>query len=244
MYHCSFNHYKFSMLTWLSKSTPFPVLEKALTNPSGLVAAGGDLTPARLIDAYRQGIFPWYSEGEPIMWWSLDPRMVMFPNEFKLHRSLEKVVRSKRFTVTRDTAFAQVIHNCAQTPRAGQGGTWIQPEMIEAYIELHRLGYAHSVETWLDSTLVGGLYGIKLGPVFFGESMFAHITDASKVAFAHLIQHLKSLDVKVIDCQQQTAHLTSLGARPIARSEFRKMLDSLIQLPVKAERWSAKDDAT
>jgi leucyl/phenylalanyl-tRNA---protein transferase len=219
-------------LLWLNQDTPFPALSQALREPPGLLAAGGDLSPARLISAYRQGIFPWFGEGDPILWWSLNPRMVLIPAEFKLHRSLKKVVNADRFRVSHNTVFDRVIHSCAQTAREGQDGTWIQPEMIEAYCELHRLGYAHSFESWDADTLVGGLYGLKLGRVFFGESMFTHVTDASKVAFVHLVSHLQTLGVELIDCQQQTKHLASFGARPIPLSDFRSMLDRLICDPI------------
>jgi leucyl/phenylalanyl-tRNA---protein transferase len=229
-------------IRWLEGDDPFPPLTHASRGPhgpDGLLAAGGDLSSRRLIDAYRQGIFPWYSAGDPILWWSPEPRMVLFPSEFRCSRSLTKRLRSNTFVVRTDTAFADVITRCAQASRPGQDGTWIQPEMIAAYIELHRLGYAHSVETWQDDVLVGGLYGLHLGHVFFGESMFAHASDASKVALAHLVQRLLTMRVEMIDCQQQTSHLASMGARPIARADFRQRLDQLIESKPSPVSWRA-----
>jgi len=216
------------MLAWLGSSTPFPPVTCALDEPNGLLAAGGDLSPPRLVDAYSHGIFPWYSGGQPILWWSPDPRMVLFTDELRVSRSLRRRVSSGAFQVRTDSAFAKVISACAATPRAGQGGTWITAEMIEAYVAMHRLGYAHSVEAWQDGQLVGGLYGLAIGRVFFGESMFAHATDASKVALVHLVARLQRLGVPLIDCQQETRHLASLGARPIPRERFAAKLAELI----------------
>ena len=216
------------MITWLRDGAPFPPVRAALPEPNGLLAVGGDLSPARLVDAYRHGIFPWYSEGQPIMWWSPDPRMVLYVDEVRVTRSLRKRAQSGRFETRIDTAFREVIHACATTPREGQGGTWITPEMVDAYCMLHRQGYAHSVESWRDGELVGGLYGLALGRVFFGESMFAHESDASKVALVRLVAHLQQLDVPLIDCQQETSHLASLGARPIPRARFAAHLSELI----------------
>ena len=216
------------MIAWLSARTPFPPVETALSQPNGLLAAGADLSPARLVAAYRQGIFPWYSEGQPILWWSPDPRMVLPVAEFRASRSLRKRVRAGIFETRIDTDFPAVIAACARTPRAGQDGTWIMPEMVDAYCELHRQGYAHSIESWRDDRLVGGLYGIALGRVFFGESMFAHETDASKVALAALVAQLQRLAVPLIDCQQETAHLATFGARPIPRARFAAHLAELI----------------
>ena len=216
------------VITWLRDGMAFPPIHMALAEPSGLLAVGGDLSPGRLVDAYRHGIFPWYSADQPIMWWSPDPRMVLYVDEFRLTRSLRKRAQSGRFETRIDTAFRQVIEACALTPREGQGGTWITPEMVDAYCELHRRGYAHSVESWRDGELVGGLYGLALGRVFFGESMFAHETDASKVALVALVAHLQQSGVPLIDCQQETAHLASLGARPIPRSRFAAHLVELI----------------
>jgi leucyl/phenylalanyl-tRNA--protein transferase len=212
------------VIPWLSTNPVFPPVASALVEPNGLLAAGGDLSPERILAAYRQGIFPWYSAGEPILWWSPDPRMVLFPAELKISRSLSKVLRNQSYEVTLDTAFAQVIAACAATPREGQHGTWITTEMQAAYGQLHELGYAHSVEVWMDDKLVGGLYGMALGQAFCGESMFSHHRDASKIAFAHLCVHLQRLGFGIIDCQMETKHLASLGARPIPRSEFVALL--------------------
>ena len=216
------------MIPWLSAQSPFPPLEAALADPGGLLAAGADLSPERIVAAYRQGIFPWYSDGQPILWWSPDPRMVLPVAEFRVSRSLRKRVRAGTFETRIDTDFRAVIGACARTPREGQGGTWITPEMADAYCELHRRGYAHSIESWRDGRLVGGLYGIALGRVFFGESMFAHETDASKVALVALVAQLQRLGVPLIDCQQETAHLATFGARPIPRATFAAQLAELI----------------
>ncbi|NPA54291.1 MAG: leucyl/phenylalanyl-tRNA--protein transferase [Aquificae bacterium] len=193
------------------------------------LAAGGDLSPERLIFAYSLGIFPWYSEKEPILWWSPDPRMVLFPEELKVSRSLKKVLKNKGFEVKFNTNFEEVIKNCASVPRPGQKGIWLTDEMIEAYIKLHKLGFAHSVETYLDGKLVGGLYGVALGGVFFGESMFHLVSDASKVAFVHLVEKLKSLNFDVIDCQQSTPHMARFGAREIPRKKFLDILKKSIK---------------
>jgi leucyl/phenylalanyl-tRNA--protein transferase len=219
------------MIPWLpdnpAHDAPFPPLAVALREPNGLLALGGDLSPERLLAAYRRGIFPWYSEGEPILWWSPDPRMVLFPEELRITRAFAKVLRNRPYEVRLDTAFAQVVAACATTPREGQAGTWITPEMQAAYRRLHELGYAHSVETWVDGRLAGGLYGIALGRAFYGESMFSRQRDASKIALAHLCAHLKRRGFGIIDCQMETAHLSSLGARPIPRQEFSAWLDRL-----------------
>lgn len=211
------------MIPWLEPHDPFPPVSRALAEPNGLLAAGGDLTPQRLMAAYRRGIFPWYSTGEPILWWSPDPRMVLFPNELKISRSLARTLRRAGYTVRLDTAFARVIAACA-APRKENPGTWISPEMQTAYLRLHQLGYAHSVETWVGEgdrkVLAGGLYGIAIGRVFYGESMFARVSDASKIALAHLCRLLEKRGFAVIDCQMNTAHLASLGAREIPRREF------------------------
>jgi leucyl/phenylalanyl-tRNA--protein transferase len=216
------------VISWLSAKLTFPPLSAALEAPNGLLAVGGDLSPARLLAAYRAGIFPWFSEGQPILWWSPDPRMVLYVDEFRISRSLAKRVRSDIFETRVDSAFRSVIEACADTPRAGQGGTWITSVMIDAYCELHRLGYAHSVESWRDGHLVGGLYGLALGRMFFGESMFAHETDASKVALVQLVASLQRQQVPLIDCQQETRHLAALGARPIPRATFAAHLAELI----------------
>ncbi len=212
------------MIPWLPPQPRFPPLESALAEPNGLLAAGGDLRPERLIKAYRAGIFPWYAEGEPILWWSPDPRLVLFPDEFKLSRSLAKTLRRADFEVRCDSDFEQAVAACA-APRQGAGGTWISPEMQRAYLRLHQLGYAHSVEVWSAGRLVGGLYGVALGAVFYGESMWSAVRDASKIALAHLCRHLENHAYAVIDCQMTTSHLCSLGARELARSEFAALLE-------------------
>lgn len=231
------------MIPWLENIERFPPLELALREPNGLLCAGGDLTPQRLVMAYLKGIFPWYSPGEPILWWSPDPRMVLFPAEFKLSRSLRKTLRKANYRVRLDTRFKAVIEACARTSRKDQAGTWITPEIQAAYVKLHELGYAHSVETWLDDRLVGGLYGIAIGKMFYGESMFAHATDASKIALAHLVRFLADNGFGLIDCQMNTAHLASLGAREIPRSEFTGHLRRLTATPPLCGRWAA-DAAT
>lgn len=218
------------MLAWLQPGAAFPPLENALTEPPGLLAAGGELSPQRLIDAYSKGIFPWYNEGDPVLWWSPDPRMVLFPRELKISRSLAKRLRRKDYEVRLDTAFVAVMQACAG-PRDGQAGTWITHDVIAGYSRLHELGFAHSVETWVENELVGGLYGVALGRAFYGESMFTRITDASKIAFAHLVRQLERWQFGIIDCQMRTAHLASLGAREIPRAEFRRSLDELVNYP-------------
>ncbi len=227
------------MIHWLSDDEPFPSVSTALRSPSGLLAAGADLSPARLIDAYRHGIFPWFNNGDPVLWWSTDPRMVLFVDEFRASRSLTKrLARASadpRMAIRCDSAFEAVIRACA-APRDSQGGTWIVDAMVDAYIELHRIGIAHSVETWIDGTLAGGLYGVAIGRMFFGESMFARTTDASKIALAHLVAFAKSEGMPMLDCQQQTAHLASLGARPIAREDFVQRVAALVERPA-ITRW-------
>jgi leucyl/phenylalanyl-tRNA--protein transferase len=214
-----------TQLSWLDENTlSFPPPNTALTDPNGLLAAGGDLSVERLLLAYRQGIFPWYEEDQPILWWSPSPRAVLFPEDFKLSKSLKKTLRRGTFTVSCDTAFDQVIQHCADTPRHDQNGTWINDDMIDAYDQLHKLGHAHSIETWQDNQLVGGLYGIAIGRVFFGESMFSLKTDASKVAFVHLTAQLKEWQFPMIDCQVSNPHLISLGAKEISRNDFEKHL--------------------
>lgn len=229
------------MIPWLAAATPFPPLEKALAQPNGLLCAGGDLSPARLLDAYRQGIFPWFSPGEPILWWSPDPRMVLFPAEFHISRSLARTLRAGRYEIRLDSAFFRVIEACATTPRRGQPGTWITPEMQAAYTALFELGWAHSVETWVSDNgrdeLVGGLYGIAIGRMFYGESMFAHRSDASKIAAAHLARFLEAHGFGMIDCQMRTAHLASLGAREISRDAFRERLQTLTAIDAVPCRW-------
>lgn len=228
------------MIPWLlSDPAWFPAPHNALAEPNGLLAAGGDLSPPRLLAAYRRGIFPWYSPGDPILWWSPDPRLVLFPAELKISRSLAKTLRNKAYSVRLDTAFAAVTRACAQTPRNGQPGTWITVEMQTAYGEMHRLGYAHSVETWIDGRLAGGLYGMALGRVFYGESMFSLKPDASKVALAHLCVYLERLGFGIIDCQMETPHLISLGARPISRDAFLAALDRFVTTEGMPGPWPA-----
>ena len=214
-------------IPWIEVNTPLPPPQNAQkigTPLAGLVAAGGDLSASRLHDAYSQGIFPWFSDGQPVLWWSPDPRMVLRVEEFKLHRSLRKTLlkfqRSSDHELRFDTAFEQVIRHCAEHRRSGQSGTWITPEMIQAYLELHRLGFAHSIETWVQGQLVGGLYCVSIGDTLFGESMFALQTDASKIALAGLVAFARSQGLTWIDCQQNTRHLASLGAKEIPRSDF------------------------
>ena len=218
-------------------SLSFPDTSLALREPDGLLAVGGDLAPDRLLAAYRRGIFPWYSEEQPILWWSPDPRTVLFPERLSISRSLRKRLRQMRFQVTLDQAFDDVINACAE-PRPGSSGTWITAEMNEAYSRLHRSGYAHSVECRHQGKLVGGLYGVALGRVFFGESMFSHETDASKVAFAHLVRQLAAWDFALIDCQVYSSHLASLGAEEISRSEFVKQLDLLCDTGARPGPWT------
>lgn len=217
------------MIPWLPESPHFPPVSRALTEPNGLLAAGGDLSPQRLLAAYRRGIFPWFSPGDPILWWSPDPRMVLYPRELRISRSLAKTLRNADYEVRVDSDFAQVARHCADTPREGQNGTWIVPEMQAAYAELHRLGYVHTVEVWRDGRMIGGLYGVALGGAFYGESMFSHASNASKIALAHLCALLDARDFGIIDCQMETAHLSSLGARPIARRDFVAALDALAE---------------
>lgn len=226
------------MIPWLTPDTPFPPLENALIEPNGLLAAGGDLSPQRLLAAYRHGAFPWYSPGQPILWWSPQPRMVLFPQELKITRSLARRLKRKDYEVRADSAFRAVMQACAATPRPDQDGTWIVPELIEAYCALHALGYAHSVETWIDGELAGGLYGVCIGRMFYGESMFHRSTDASKIAFAHLVRHMVKHGYGMIDCQMRTSHLASLGAREIPREEFAARLSALVNLPGQYEPWN------
>jgi leucyl/phenylalanyl-tRNA--protein transferase len=212
---------------WLEPGEIFPSVEKAWgasSDAPGLLAAGGDLSVQTLKSAYSEGIFPWFSDGQPILWWSTDPRMALKVDQFRLHRSLRRVLirfaKSERCEIRIDTAFAQVIQSCATAPRQGHPGTWIVPEMIQAYTRLHLAGLAHSVETWVDGTLVGGLYCVALGKAVFGESMFAHQTDASKIALAALVAFSRNHGISLIDCQQNTNHLASLGALEMPRAQF------------------------
>jgi len=237
------------VIPWLqSESDPLPRTRHALARESeapGLLAAGGELTPRRLEEAYGQGVFPWYSEGQPVLWWSPDPRMVLLVEEFKLARSLRKTVarfaRTPGCEVRIDSAFRRVIEACARAPRPGQDGTWIVPEMVEAYVRWHRLGKVHSFETWVDGELAGGLYGASLGRMFFGESMFAHRTDASKIALAALVCFCREHGIEMIDCQQKTGHLASLGGREIARADFEHRLRAALAAP-PIDRWTYDAD--
>jgi len=255
------------LIPWLTVDSPFPPVERALREPDGLLAAGGGLSETRLLEGYRQGIFPWFSPGDPVLWWSPDPRMVLIPDEFKISRSLAKVLRKNAYEVRTDTAFESVMRSCA-APRKGHSGTWINEDMIAAYCTLHRLGYAHSVEVWLDKglsqfhfegqarrrrmndadsasstarseegsqhsftdemELVGGVYGVSIGRMFYGESMFSLVSNASKIALAHLAGQLGRWRFGMIDCQMYTPHLASLGAREIPRREFIARLQELI----------------
>ena len=219
---------------WIEPGTfcyDFPDVSLALTEPDGLLAIGGDLSDKRLLSAYQSGIFPWYSEGEPILWWSPNPRFVMFPQHLKISRSLRKTIKQKRFRISINENFEGVIKACAHTKRKDQAGTWITEEMMNAYRSLHAHGFAYSVEAWDKEILVGGLYGIAIGQVFFGESMFSHQTDASKVAFATFVKHIEQLGIRLIDCQVYTDHLASLGAAAVSRNEFIQMLNELCKKP-------------
>ncbi len=229
------------MIPWLGPDDPFPPLEAALEEPNGLLAAGDDLSPQRVLDAYARGIFPWFNPGEPVLWWSPDPRMVLFPAELKVSRSLTRTLRRGGFEVRADTAFRAVMEACA-APRDGQPGTWITPAMITTYTRLHALGFAHSIETWVDGELVGGLYGMALGRMFYGESMFVRRTDASKIAFVHLVRQLTRWGFGLVDCQMKTAHLASLGAREIPRAEFAQRLGELIHSPPIPGPWRLEPD--
>jgi leucyl/phenylalanyl-tRNA--protein transferase len=213
-------------ITWLApEGDPqwFPPLEQALDEPEGLLAAGGDLAPQRLLAAYRRGIFPWYSAGQPVLWWSPNPREVLDPREFKCSRSLAKTLRNRGFEITFDRDFATVVQSCAAR-RENSPGTWITTEMHAAYCTLFQRGHAHSVEVSLDGKLVGGLYGVLLGRMFFGESMFSRERDASKAALAHLVEKGLVAGLQLIDCQLPTPHLRSLGSKPMTRSEFSKLV--------------------
>jgi leucyl/phenylalanyl-tRNA--protein transferase len=224
------------MVYWLNPGDPFPPPSLALHDPNGLLAVGGDLAPDTLLAAYRAGIFPWFNDDQPIMWWSPDPRMVLYPREFVMRRSLAKRIRNGGFEVRLDTSFTRVMTACS-SPRAGQAGTWISPAMIEAYTILHQRGYGHSVETWLDGKLVGGLYGVAIGRMFYGESMFSRVADASKVALSALCAQLDLWDFGMIDCQMNTPHLESMGGREIPRALFIQTLHELVNLPHRPGPW-------
>lgn len=219
----------------LPKDIVFP--PPHLAEHDGLLAVGGDLSVKRLLLAYSMGIFPWYSVDSPILWWSPDPRLVLFPGELKISRSLRQTIRKGTYSVTMDSAFEEVIRTCAGIHRTDKGGTWITEDMMRAYIRLHKAGFAHSVESWADGELCGGLYGVSLGSVFFGESMFAQRNDASKVAFSGLVERLQEWGCSVIDCQVTTAHLRRFGAREISRDEFLALLDEGLKQPTRKGNW-------
>jgi leucyl/phenylalanyl-tRNA---protein transferase len=229
------------VIPWLEPEQPFPAVHRALREPNGLLAAGGDLSVERLVAAYRQGIFPWYGEGQPVLWWSPDPRMVLYPREIAVSRSLRKRLRKRDFELRVDTCFVRVMRACAK-PRPGQGGTWITDDMLKAYTSLHAAGIAHSVETWIDGDLAGGLYGVALGGVFFGESMFSRATDASKIALVHLARQLARWNFGIVDCQMATPHLASLGAREIQRKDFVRALSELVNYPTRTGKWRFDND--
>lgn len=231
-------------LHWLDPRDPpnrFPDSRRALRDPDGLLAVGGDLSVERLLAAYRRGIFPWYSDDQPILWWSPDPRAVLFPGELRVSRSLRRTLRKNRFAVSVDRDFDSVISACAQD--RDEPGTWITADMLEAYRELHRYGAAHSVETWQDEKLAGGLYGVNIGGVFFGESMFSRHSDASKVALVRLVALCRKVGIRLIDCQLASAHLATLGARQISREQFEALLQKHVELP-SPSAWSRPPQST
>ena len=218
------------------ESGGFPDINLAMKEPNGLLAVGGNLTPKRLIDAYKKGIFPWYTEGQPILWCSPDPRSVLFPDKLNISRSTIKKIRQEKYQITVDRAFKQVISQCAE-PRADGNGTWLTPQMIDAYYNLHELGYAHSAECWQGDELVGGLYGVSIGRVFFGESMYSRNSDASKIAFIHLATQLKEWGYSMIDCQVHSKYLQSLGASVIPRQEYINLINHWTKLPALNKQW-------
>ena len=224
------------MLAWLEAKDPFPPVERALKDPNGLLAAGGELSVERLLEAYRRGVFPWYSGAEPVLWWSPDPRMVLYCEELKVSRSLGKSLRNKGFEVRVDTAFTEVLEGCSDRPQ----GTWLGGGMKKAYLRLHRAGYAHSFETWRGDELAGGLYGVAIGRMFFGESMFSRAADASKVALVGLVRELRARQFPLIDCQMHTPLLASLGAREIPRRTFLRELTALVNYAQPSGRWNVK----
>jgi leucyl/phenylalanyl-tRNA--protein transferase len=229
------------MIPWLESGDPFPPVEEALQDPNGLLAAGDELTTPRLLQAYERGIFPWFGEGDPVLWWSPDPRMVLATDAMRVTRSLRKTIRAGRFRVTADTAFPSVIAACA-APRPDQDGTWITGAVFDAYNALAAMGVAHSIEAWEGDTLVGGLYGVALGRMFFGESMFARRSDASKVALVHLVRQLRRWRFPLIDCQMSTSHLASLGGRNVSRAEFLSVVRRYVQAPPVAAPWRLDAD--
>lgn len=223
------------MLAWIDAKDPFPPVEKALKDPSGLLCAGGDLSVERLLAAYRRGIFPWYSRGEPVLWWSPDPRMVLYCAELKVSRSLAKSLRNKGFEMRVDSAFRQVLEGCA-----ARRDTWLGEPMKAAYLALHRAGHAHSFETWRGGELVGGLYGVAIGRMFYGESMFSRATDASKVALVRLVEFLRQRGFPIVDCQMNTELLASLGAREIPRRAFLRELSALVDYDEPPGPWKER----
>lgn len=227
------------MLPYLNKQSPFPPVEDALVEPNGLLAAGADLSPARLLSAYKNGIFPWYSSGEPILWWSPDPRAVFFVENFKVHKSVIKTLKKNNLSVTLNKDFTQVIHECA-APRDNDEGTWITQEMIEAYINLHQQGHAHSVEVWQEDKIVGGIYGVASGTIFCGESMFSRISNGSKIALSCLVKHLKTNHFKLIDCQVENSHLERLGITLLNRKIYLKLLEDSQNYPIDNNIWKKK----
>jgi len=229
------------VIPWLGLRDPFPPVEQALVEPNGLLAAGGDLSPARLLDAYARGIFPWFNDEDPVLWWSPDPRMVLLPRELHLSRSLRRTIRSQEFTVTFDRAFQGVMEGCAG-PREKQDGTWITADMMRAYTRMAELGHAHSVEAWADGELAGGLYGVAVGRIFYGESMFTRRSNASKVAVSWLARQLDRWQFELIDCQMSTEHLASLGAREVPRADFLRRLERAIALPPVPLPWVIEAD--
>ncbi|MEX0963030.1 MAG: leucyl/phenylalanyl-tRNA--protein transferase [Pseudohongiellaceae bacterium] len=230
-------------LPWLdSPESPFPAIDEALDEPNGLLAAGGELSCARLLEAYSSGIFPWFEQGQPILWWSPDPRMVLFPEDLRVSRSLVKLLAKSPYTVTMDSAFAEVIACCAR-PRGASAGTWITDDMRRAYTQLFEKGYAHSVEVWSGTQLVGGLYGVSLGQVFFGESMFSFESNTSKIALVNLVKQLRQWNYKLIDCQVSSEHLESLGALEISRDRFSQQLEKLLPRAGKAAPWKLDEQS-
>jgi leucyl/phenylalanyl-tRNA---protein transferase len=230
------------MVPVLGPRDPFPTLHRALRRPNGLLAMGRNLSVGTLIEAYAQGIFPWFSEGDPILWWSPDPRMVLFPQELHVAKSLARRLKKDDFGVTADTAFGDVIRACA-APRNGEPGTWINRRMITAYERLHTAGVAHSIETWMDGQLAGGLYGVAIGRAFFGESMFALRSDASKIALVYLVRQLERWGFGVIDCQMKTEHLATFGAREIRRRDFIERIRGLVAQPPVPAPWLVESPA-
>jgi leucyl/phenylalanyl-tRNA--protein transferase len=224
------------LIPWIGPQDPFPDVRTALSQPNGLLAAGANLEVPRLLEAYRRGIFPWFSDDDPILWWSPDPRMVLLTSEFHPSRSLRRTLRKGIFEIQVDSAFDRVVEACS-APRDAQSGTWITPQMKQAYGELYRQGHAHSIEAWQGGRLVGGLYGVAIGRMFFGESMFTRETDASKAAFSTLVRQLNAWEFPLVDCQMETAHLASLGARPITRDEYVRRVAELVHYPPVALPW-------